>query len=100
MELNSTFPSPPGKTDGGASPDVIFVSPGVGRAAELGQPRAGHRGGAQRAPPQHTGAAARQPGGAKPHSPDAAGRARAGAAAVPEAQGEAERCSSVRRRRG
>lgn len=66
--------------------------PGVSRAAELGQPRAGHRSRPQRPPPHRPSAASRQPGGAEPHAPHPAGRARAGAAAVPEAQGNAWRC--------
>lgn len=73
-------------------PDVLFALAGVSRAAELGQPRAGHRGRAQRPPPPCARAAPRQPGGAEPHAPHAPGRARAGPAAVPEAQGNASSC--------
>lgn len=76
----------------GAVPEVLFALAGVGRAAELGQPRPGHRRRAQRPPPPRTRAAPRQPGGAEPHAPHAPGRACAGPAAVPEAQGNVSSC--------
>ena len=72
--------------------DALFALPGVGCAAELGQPRASHRSRPWRPPPRCAGAAAREPGGAEPRSPHAARRAGAGPAAVPEAQGKARRC--------
>lgn len=76
-----------------AVPDVLFASAGIGRAAELGQPRPGHRGRPRRPPPRRAGAAPREPGGAEPRAPHAARRAGAGPAAVPEAQGNAgHRC--------
>lgn len=78
--------------DAVAVPDVLFALAGVGRAAELGQPWAGHRRRAQRPPPPCAGAAPRQPGGAEPHAPHTPGRARAGPAAVPEAQGNVKQC--------
>lgn len=82
-----------GSCEAAAVHDVLFAFPGVGRAAELGQPWTSHRRCPQRPPPHGTGAASREPGGAEPRSPHAAGRPRAGPAAVPEAQGNAEhRC--------
>lgn len=72
--------------------DVLFALPGVGRAAELGQPWASHRSRPQWPPPHRTSAASREPGGAEPHSSHPTSRARAGTAAVPEAQGNAEHC--------
>lgn len=76
-----------------AAGDVLFALAGVGRAAELGQPWASHRSRPQRPPPPRAGAASREPGGAEPHAPHPASRARAGPAAVPKAQGNAgHRC--------
>lgn len=66
---------------------VLSVSPGVSRAAELRQPRASPGSSAQRPPPRCPSAATWQPGGAEPRSPGPPGCARAGPAAVPEAQG-------------
>lgn len=72
--------------------DVLFALAGVGSATELGQPRASAGGRARQPPPPQPRAAPRQPGGAEPHAPHTPGRARAGPAAVPEAQGKVQQC--------